>query len=202
MVSENFGNILLVPKFENFVRSTGFSVRLCRPHDPQSKGKVETFVRYVKESFLQGRIFAGIDSLNSAALRWLDTEANGTTNLRTRKPPRELFREEIRHLEPVNAPRADDTLIRSVSDKYTVTVDWSVYELPRSKVKQYEQIRVEKENGRYRCTTPQMPQERRRWCDSLPWYRGKTGFCEIQRNPIHLRSLRRVGALPRETDRA
>lgn len=147
MVSENFGNILLVPKFENFVRSTGFSVRLCRPHDPQSKGKVETFVRYVKESFLQGRIFAGIDSLNSAALRWLDTEANGTTNLRTRKPPRELFREEIRHLEPVNAPRADDTLIRSVSDKYTVTVDWSVYELPRSKVKQYEQIRVEKENG-------------------------------------------------------
>ena len=147
VVSENFGNILLVPKFENFVRSTGFSVHLCRPHDPQSKGKVETFVRYVKESFLQGRIFAGIDSLNSAALRWLDTEANGTTNLRTRKPPRELFREEIRHLEPVNAPHADGTLIRSVSDKYTVIVDWSVYELPRSKVKQYDQIRVEEENG-------------------------------------------------------
>lgn len=32
-----------------------------------------------------------IDNLNSVALRWLDNEGNGTSNLRTRKPPRELF---------------------------------------------------------------------------------------------------------------
>lgn len=97
VVSENFGSIVLVPAFEEFARNTGFSVRLCRPHDPQSKGKVESFVRYVKEGFLAGRIYTGIDNLNSAALRWLDNEGNGTTNLRTRKPPRELFREEVRH---------------------------------------------------------------------------------------------------------
>ena len=50
VVDENFGNILLVPKFEAYVKKVGFSVRLCRPRDPQSKGKVETFVRYIKES--------------------------------------------------------------------------------------------------------------------------------------------------------
>ena len=80
VVDENFGNIVLVPKFEEYVRKIGFSVHLCRPRDPQSKGKVETFVRYIKESFLQGRIYKGIDVLNSDALRWLDTEGNGTTN--------------------------------------------------------------------------------------------------------------------------
>lgn len=53
MVDENFGNIVLVPKFEEYVKKVGFSLRFCRHHDPQSKGKVETFVRYIKESFLQ-----------------------------------------------------------------------------------------------------------------------------------------------------
>lgn len=53
VVDENFGNIVLVPRFEEYVKKVGFSVRLCRPHDPKSKGKVETFVRYIKESFLQ-----------------------------------------------------------------------------------------------------------------------------------------------------
>ena len=57
VVDENFGNIVLVPKFEEYVKKVGFSVHLCRPRDPQSKGKVETFVRYIKESFLQGRVY-------------------------------------------------------------------------------------------------------------------------------------------------
>ncbi len=147
VVDENFGDIVLVPKFEEYVRKTGFSVRLCRPHDPQSKGKVETFVRYVKESFLEGRIYKGIDALNSDALRWLDMEGNGTTNIRTRKPPRVMFREEIGHMIKVAAPELNAPEIRSVSDKYTVKIDWSVYELPRTMVRPFDQIRVEKQNG-------------------------------------------------------
>ena len=94
VVSEKYGNITLVPEFEDFVRKAGFSVVLCHKSDPQTKGKVESFVRYVKEGFLQGRLYTGIDSLNSAALEWLDKECNGTTHDRTRKAPRELFREE------------------------------------------------------------------------------------------------------------
>ncbi len=147
VVDENFGNIVLVPKFEEYVKKVGFSVRLCRPHDPQSKGKVETFVRYIKESFLAGRIYKGIDSLNSDALRWLDAEGNGTTNLRTRKPPRVMFREEAQHLTRVQFSDEGFSEIRSVSDKYTVKIDWSVYELPRTAVKPFEQVRVEEQDG-------------------------------------------------------
>lgn len=147
VVDENFGNIVLVPAFEAFARAAGFSVRLCRPHDPQSKGKVESFVRYVKEGFLTGRIYTGIDNLNSVALRWLDNEGNGTSNLRTRRPPRELFAEEARYLERYTPVQLEATMIRSVSDKFLVTVGWSVYEMPHHKVRQYDQIRIEEQDG-------------------------------------------------------
>ena len=147
VVDENFGNIVLVPKFEEYVRKIGFSVHLCRPRDPQSKGKVETFVRYIKESFLQGRIYKGIDVLNSDALRWLDTEGNGTTNFRTRKPPRVLFREEYQHLIKVPSVELGTSEIRSVSDKYSVKLDYSVYELPRTAVRPYDQVRIEEQDG-------------------------------------------------------
>lgn len=147
VVDENFGNIVLVPKFEEYVKKVGFSVHLCRPRDPQSKGKVETFVRYIKESFLQGRVYKGIDVLNSDALRWLDTEGNGTTNMRTRKPPRIMFREEYQHLIKVPAVDIGTSEIRSVSDKYAVKLDWSAYELPRTAVKPYDKVRIEEQDG-------------------------------------------------------
>lgn len=147
VVDENFGNIVLVPKFEEYVKKMGFSVYLCRPHDPQSKGKVETFVRYIKESFLEGRVYKGIDTLNSDALRWLDAEGNGTVNLRTRKPPRAMFREEHKHLIKVQTSDYIESEIRSVSDKYTVKLDWSVYELPRSAVRPYDRVRIEEQDG-------------------------------------------------------
>ena len=104
-------------------------------------------MRYIKESFLAGRIYKGIDSLNSDALRWLDAEGNGTTNLRTRKPPRVMFREEAQHLTKVQFSDEGFSEIRSVSDKYTVKIDWSVYELPRLAVKPFEQVRVEEQDG-------------------------------------------------------
>lgn len=87
VVSENLGNIIFVPEFEEYVNTVGYSIVLCRPRDPQTKGKVENFVKYVKENFLEGRIFTGIDSLNSAALHWLDVEANGTYNYSTKRIP-------------------------------------------------------------------------------------------------------------------
>lgn len=146
VISEKYGNIILVPEFEDFVRKAGFSVVLCHKSDPQTKGKVESFVRYVKEGFLQGRLYTGIDSLNSAALEWLDKECNGTTHERTRKVPREMFREESKHLTKV---QTEDTevAIRAVSDKHAVIYDWSKYELPHSCVKQYDTIRIEENDG-------------------------------------------------------
>lgn len=71
MVSENLGNIIFVKEFELYVREIGYSVELCKPYDPQTKGRVEQVIRFIKELILEGREYCEIDSLNSACLEWV-----------------------------------------------------------------------------------------------------------------------------------
>ena len=39
-VSENAGDLILTEEFSAYSRYAGFSVHLCRAHDPESKGKM------------------------------------------------------------------------------------------------------------------------------------------------------------------
>ena len=43
--------------FEAFAKHWGFEPRLCRPYRAQTKGKVESGVKYVKRNFVPGRVF-------------------------------------------------------------------------------------------------------------------------------------------------
>ena len=147
VVSENLGNIIFVPEFEEYVNTVGYSIVLCRPRDPQTKGKVENFVKYVKENFLEGRIFAGIDSLNSAALHWLDVEANGTYNYSTKRIPREEFMTEAPTLVKVPFRGNLANNFRNVSPNYCVTYQGSRYLLPKEKVHVKEVVRIEEDEG-------------------------------------------------------
>ena len=56
-VSENYGDIIFTTEFEQFKQFTGFSVYLCRKNDPESKGKVEAVVKYLKNNFAKHRLF-------------------------------------------------------------------------------------------------------------------------------------------------
>lgn len=42
------------PQFLDFARYWGFVPRLCRPYRPQTKGKIEAGVGYVRGNFLAG----------------------------------------------------------------------------------------------------------------------------------------------------
>jgi transposase len=64
------GNPVWQKDYEAFMDSIGFRTRLCRPRHPWTKGKVERLIRFVKESFLQGREFTDITQLNEEARRW------------------------------------------------------------------------------------------------------------------------------------
>jgi len=77
VVSENRGDIIYTEAFDNYRNYAGFSVHLCRGSDPESKGKVEAVVKFVKGNFLSCRVFYGIASLNSDGLSWLDRTGNG-----------------------------------------------------------------------------------------------------------------------------
>jgi hypothetical protein len=100
-VSENAGDLILTDEFSAYNRYAGFSVRLCRVHDPESKGKIEAVIKYVKNNFLSCREYPGISKLNSDGLAWLERTANGKKHETTKTVPNRVFLEEIKHLKPV-----------------------------------------------------------------------------------------------------
>jgi len=81
------GEIIWNAVFLDFARYWGFTPRLCRPYRAQTKGKVESGVKYVRRNFLcglQGREPANLADLNAELLRWIAEVANqrvhGTTH--------------------------------------------------------------------------------------------------------------------------
>jgi len=70
-------------QFEDFFNHYGFIPRLCRPYRPQTKGKIESNVSFVKRDFLLGSEFSSFSDLNSQAQKWLarvNSTIHGTTN--------------------------------------------------------------------------------------------------------------------------
>ena len=53
LVNENKGELILTDAFRSYVSYRGFKLHFCRKSDPQSKGKIENVVRYVKYNFLR-----------------------------------------------------------------------------------------------------------------------------------------------------
>ena len=74
------------PTFEAFARHWGFEPRLCRPYRAQTKGKVESGVKYVKRNFLPGRVFRDLEDFNEQLAAWqaevADVRIHGTTHER------------------------------------------------------------------------------------------------------------------------
>lgn len=113
-VSENAGDLIFTEAFENYRKYAGFSIFLCKGHDPQSKGKVESTVKYVKGNFLACRIYNGISTLNSDGLAWLERTANSKIHDTTKMIPNVVFADEIKYLKQVpelSAPTKPKTAI-------------------------------------------------------------------------------------------
>jgi transposase len=96
------GWVLENAEFLRFAAHWGFRIRACRPYRAQTKGKVERPVRYVRQSFLYGRSFAGDADLNAQVLQWLDQVANARVHATTQEAPRARFaRDERAQLRPL-----------------------------------------------------------------------------------------------------
>ena len=65
LVDENLGDLMLTREFKTYVFEQGFGLHFCRKADPQSKGKVENVVKFVKNNFLYGRAYYNIDTLQA-----------------------------------------------------------------------------------------------------------------------------------------
>ena len=100
--SENYGDYILTKAFNAFVNQEHIDVIFCKKSDPQSKGKVENVVKYVKYNFLRGRAFYDIERLNDEAISWLSRTGNGLPHAITKQVPDEVFIDEKPHLTPYN----------------------------------------------------------------------------------------------------
>ena len=78
------GHIHWNQRYLDFAHYYGFTPRACWPRRPQTKGKVESGIKYVRGNFWPGLHFADLEDLNGQALGWLNNVANvrvhGTTN--------------------------------------------------------------------------------------------------------------------------
>ncbi len=145
VVSENCGDIIYTEGFENYKNYAGFSIHLCRGYDPESKGKIEAVVKYVKGNFLSCRVFHGIARLNSDGLAWLDRTGNGQVHETTKIVPKVCFAQEQKQLKTV--PELGETTvlpkIAIVRKNNVVMYKQNRYQLPKGSYQPGRKARIE-----------------------------------------------------------
>jgi len=133
ILGEREGKRCWNPTFEAFAAYWGFEPRVCRPYRAQTKGKVESGVKYVKGNFLPGRSFRDLADFNEQLQSWLleiaDLRIHGTTH----EQPIERYAREREQLTPsggrasfLQAMRRE----RVVADDWLVTIDTNRYSVP------------------------------------------------------------------------
>ncbi len=151
LVNENLGDLVLTRGFRTLVHEHGFEPVFCRKSDPESKGKIENVVKYVKYNYLRGREFITIDQLNKEALAWLERTANGTEHHGTRHIPSEEFETEKKHLmryKGVPTIPPEKLLPHHVRKDNVITYKGNYYSVPTGTYQGHRtQVYIEEKEG-------------------------------------------------------
>lgn len=119
--------------FEAFAKHWGFEPRLCRPYRAQTKGKVESGVKYVKRNFIPGRVFRDMDDFNEQLRQWLVTVADVREHGTTHQRPIDRFAAEAPALVPTaGQPSFLQAMVRDriVAEDWLVAIDGNRYSVP------------------------------------------------------------------------
>jgi len=135
VVSENAGDIIYTDDFKFFIEEQDIRMYVCRKADPETKGKIENVIKYVKYNFFNTRDFLNIEEANKSVFKWLKRRANGKISQATKQIPALLIENEREHLRPVrNSIFRKESLIgreeRLVNEKDYISVNACEYQLP------------------------------------------------------------------------
>ena len=150
VIDENLGDVLLTREFNSYCGQMDFKPVFCRKSDPESKGKVENAVGYVKKNFLRGRIYEGEDKLNQSAQAWLSRTANSKVHSGTKKVPALEWETERQYLLPLKSqpliiPPAPLPMYKVRKDN-TISFKSNFYTLPTGTYRGPETVVLIKEN--------------------------------------------------------
>jgi transposase len=149
------GTIHWNPRYLDFAGYYGFSPKACQPYRAQTKGKVESGVRYLRQNFWPGLQFTDLVDLNQQALLWLDRVANVRRHGTTGVAPFERLPQE--GLQPLlGKPDYDTSVIsyRQSSADCLISYDGNYYSVPAGYHKQQLLVK-ETERGALLILSPQ-----------------------------------------------
>ncbi|MCO1604747.1 IS21 family transposase [Desulfosporosinus nitroreducens] len=154
-VSENYGDIIHTFEFEKFRQECNLKVYLCRAADPESKGKIENVVKFIKYNFLENRLFADEEILNNSFLAWLDRTGNAKIHSTTKKIPEKVFEDEREHLRPLLDihSSSDVTIYRNVRKDNTIVYNSNRYSLPLGTYNHQKEVSIEAKSGKLTIMT-------------------------------------------------
>lgn len=135
VVSENAGDIIYTKEFKDFIDEQEVVLYVCRGGDPETKGKVENLVKFVKGSFLESRDFEVVEEANIGVFSWLQRRANGKISQATKQIPAVMVEEERAYLRLLrNSIFRKDSLLgreeRTANEKALISVKACNYQLP------------------------------------------------------------------------
>lgn len=132
VVSENNGDIIFTQAFQAFRQTEHFEAIECRGFDPETKGKIENVVKFVKTSFARGRVFRDLETWNNESMEWLKRRGNGKQHNGTKQVPTVAFQEEQKHLQSITSHQQTtlDLLERTIRKDNTIMYGSNRYSVP------------------------------------------------------------------------
>lgn len=133
VVSENSGDLILTSEFQSYREERDLRLHVCRKADPESKGKIENTVKFIKKNFANHRVFHNLDQWNEQCWEWLKRTGNGKVHNTTKKRPAEVFLEEKKHLKQVTNKKSihnTKSITRTVRKDNTILYQSNRYSVP------------------------------------------------------------------------
>ena len=97
-------------QFLDFTRHLAFRIRLCWPRRPQTKGKIESTIKFLRGNFFLGRTFVSLSDVNRQGLQWCHRVNTERVHRETGVVPLERLEEE--HLHPLEGRPAYELVRR------------------------------------------------------------------------------------------
>ncbi|MCA1772308.1 MAG: IS21 family transposase [Halomonas sp.] len=151
VLHEQYRELELNARFHQYATTTGLRIHACEGFDPESKGKVEAGVKYVKQNCLYGETFTNESALREHVRQWLDEVANqrthGTTNQRPQYHYDHFERSHMLHYQPSMVQLCNDNLLTRQVDK-TGLISWRSNKYSVPMVWQQNRIAVSEQDGK------------------------------------------------------